>query len=105
MPYEQVLYRRSDLYHAVWTEPVRVVAAKHGISDVALAKICKKLGVPIPGRGYWAQKTAGRAPPPTPLPKLPPGSREQLLLRRDHIETTGMQIDEGVPALRERARS
>lgn len=37
------------------------LAKEYGISDVGLAKICKKLHIPVPGRGYWANKTAGTA--------------------------------------------
>jgi hypothetical protein len=36
------------------------LAKEYGISDVRIAKICKKLGVPVPGRGCWAKKDAGR---------------------------------------------
>lgn len=35
------------------------VAAEYGISDVALGKICEKHRIPVPGRGYWAKKSAG----------------------------------------------
>jgi hypothetical protein len=30
------------------------------ISDVALAKACRKRQVPLPGRGYWAKKAANK---------------------------------------------
>lgn len=36
------------------------VAAEYGISDVGLKKICGKHRVPVPGRGYWAKKAAGK---------------------------------------------
>ncbi len=52
-------YSRETLYHEVWEQPMKVLCAKYGISDVALAKVCRKLLVPIPGRGYWAKKSAG----------------------------------------------
>jgi hypothetical protein len=38
------------------------LAQDFGLSDVALAKRCRKLGVPVPGRGYWAHVAAGQAP-------------------------------------------
>src|SRR5216683_8442151 len=53
-------YNRSELYERVWSEPIRDVAKQHGVSDVWLAKICRALRVPLPGRGYWAKKNAGR---------------------------------------------
>lgn len=52
----------------VWTAPMRTLAPSFGISDVAFAKHCKKAGIPFPGRGYWAKKDAGKAPPRIPLP-------------------------------------
>jgi len=33
-----------------------------GISDVALAKRCRRLRIPIPGRGYLARVDAGQKP-------------------------------------------
>ena len=46
---------REELYEAVWSESVQKLALALGISDVGLAKICKKLNVPRPGRGHWAK--------------------------------------------------
>jgi hypothetical protein len=36
------------------------LASEYGISGNGLAKICRKLAVPYPGRGYWARKAAGQ---------------------------------------------
>jgi hypothetical protein len=67
-------YNRERLYEEVWSEPVIVVAKRYGLSDVGLAKICKKLNIPRPCLGYWAKKAAarpiGRPPPLPPLGKL-----------------------------------
>lgn len=57
-----------DLYTAVWSEPMVRVAARLGLSDVGLAKLCARLKVPVPGRGYWAKKKAGIKVKPKPLP-------------------------------------
>jgi hypothetical protein len=59
-------YNRADLFQRVWDKPVRIVAKELGVSDVALAKTCKKLYVPLPGRGYWARKAAGKNVGPRP---------------------------------------
>jgi hypothetical protein len=64
-------YDREVLYEQVWAEPVRDVARRYGVSDVALAKACRRLSVPLPGRGYWAKRGAGTAPPRPPLPDAP----------------------------------
>jgi hypothetical protein len=60
---------REQLYEEVWAEPITKVAGRYGVSDVAVAKWCRKLNVPRPGRGYWAQKSAGRRVKPWPLPE------------------------------------
>jgi len=62
------IYERQKLYEEVWKEPVVVVAKRYGISDVALAKACRKLAVPLPPRGYWTRLRARNAPPRPPLP-------------------------------------
>lgn len=59
-------YDRGKLYKEVWTEPTQKVAARYGISDVALAKACRQLHIPKPPRGYWAKKAAGQ-----PVPRRP----------------------------------
>jgi hypothetical protein len=82
VPWKSVVYKRSDLYTEVWQEPVRSIAKKYGISDVALAKICRKLDVPLPGRGYWARKAAGQEVPKTPLPPLKRGQPAQYTAAR-----------------------
>ncbi len=56
----QDVYRRQELYERVWSQPVAKIAPSYGIS-VALAKICRKLKVPLPGRGYWAKRTHGHS--------------------------------------------
>lgn len=62
---------RDELYRKVWERPVSVVAKEYGISDVGLAKMCRRLNVPVPRRGYWAKKQHGEAVEPVPLPPAP----------------------------------
>jgi hypothetical protein len=69
-PYVLASYDREKLYREVWAEPTRKVAARYGISDVALAKACRQLQVPKPPRGYWAKRAAGQ--PLRRRPKLLP---------------------------------
>jgi hypothetical protein len=75
---EQLVVRRDDLYEQVWSTPMRTLAQSYGLSDVGLAKTCKRLKVPVPGRGYWAKKAAGHAVRRKPLPALPPNAAESL---------------------------
>jgi hypothetical protein len=69
---------REALYEEVWSDPATIVAPRYGLSDVGLLKICKKLHIPVPGRGYWARITAGRPGRKPPLPALAAGSRVPL---------------------------
>jgi hypothetical protein len=61
---------RYDLYELVWNEPMTKVAPRFGLSDVGLAKLCKRYDIPRPPGGYWAQKQFGKQPDRTPLPPL-----------------------------------
>lgn len=63
-------YDRAKLHEQMWSEPARNVARHYGFSDVRLGKVCKLLRVPVPGRGYWAKKCAGK--PTRKRPPLPP---------------------------------
>ena len=47
-----------------------------------MAKICARKQVPVPPRGYWAKKKAGKSVPKTPLPEFvvtPPKERKGAL--------------------------
>ena len=82
MPRKIFIYKREELYDQVWATPMIELAKSHGISDVALAKICKKLGVPRPGRGYWARKSAGAKVKKKPLRSLKKGELEEYRIER-----------------------
>jgi hypothetical protein len=62
-------WNRDELYAEVWEQPLVKLAPKYGISAVALGKVCRKLQIPIPGRGYWAKKEFGKPTTQVPLPK------------------------------------
>lgn len=63
-----ITIKRSELYRLVWAQPMMHLAKTYGLSDVGLAKICRKLDIPRPPRGYWAMVQAGQQPAQTPLP-------------------------------------
>ncbi|MBN9304806.1 MAG: hypothetical protein BGO82_11135 [Devosia sp. 67-54] len=60
---------RDELYALVWQKPMSRLAEEFGISGNGLAKICDRMAVPYPPRGYWAKKEAGK---PVVTFKLPP---------------------------------
>jgi hypothetical protein len=60
---------RKALYDLVWSEPVSKIAPRYAISDVGFAKLCRRIDVPLPPRGYWAKLKFGkriRRPPLKP---------------------------------------
>jgi hypothetical protein len=86
---------REELYERVWTEPVRTVAKGFGVSDVALAKQCKRLKIPLPGRGYWSKKAAGKNVRRMPLPALPPN--DAVTPRAKTFSTPRVIVDQELP--------
>jgi hypothetical protein len=51
MPTNYITLTRQKLYEMVCSEPMISLAKSFGISDVALAKRCRAVDVPIPYRG------------------------------------------------------
>ncbi|MBE0618856.1 MAG: hypothetical protein IH608_13185 [Proteobacteria bacterium] len=72
---------REKLYEEVWAEPMTKVAARYHVSSSFLARVCERLNVPRPPRGYWARVKAGNPPKQPPLPQAQPG--DELEWARD----------------------
>ena len=60
--------KREELYEQVWSVPIWTLCQQYGLSDKGLRKMCKRLNVPVPSRGYWAKVEAGKKVKKTPLP-------------------------------------
>jgi hypothetical protein len=128
MAHRTTVFEREPLYAEVWKEPVSAVAKRYRISDVALRKICLKLGVPVPPLGYWAKVAAGQQPRVTKLPENHKGDTryvrsyyedpeegerqariEKLTVAHPHAQVTApvlkASLDECHPAVRRTARS
>ena len=61
---------REDLYDAVWSKPMIKLAEEFGISGRGLAKLCERLRVPVPPRGYWRKFSLGQSIKKTSLPNV-----------------------------------
>ncbi|MFM9913094.1 MAG: hypothetical protein ACKVN9_06150 [Methylophilaceae bacterium] len=94
MPDRIVVYDREKLYSEVWTYPATTVAKQYGISKGALLKICSKLEIPIPYRGYWVMLSNGKHPPKISLGTCCSG--------KTRITTCHWVEEEGVTAEREK---
>lgn len=84
---------RDALFEAVWKTPMSRLARDFGISDVALAKICKKLDVPIPGRGHWARVAAGQRVRVPKLPKARPDTRTEFTIAEREPRRKAEKVD------------
>ena len=63
---------REDLYRRVWETPLTKLAKEFDISDVGLAKACRKHDIPTPPVGYWAKAAHGKPVMKPALPKSDP---------------------------------
>jgi hypothetical protein len=75
---------RKELYELVWSEPLKILAPRFSISDVALKKACARAEVPTPGLGHWAKKAAGKSMLAVTLPERPPGMDDEVLIGAGH---------------------
>jgi len=87
-------YSRSELCALVWSEPLRSLARKHGISDVRLGKICRQANIPLPGLGYWAKHAARRAGVRPPLPPRALGQSDEVTVRGYRHASTWLSDEE-----------
>lgn len=78
---------RQDLYELVWSEPMTRLAVRFALSDRGLAKICQRMRIPTPGRGYWAKLQHGRRVRRTPLPPGRSSDTEEIVLGRKSQDT------------------
>jgi hypothetical protein len=77
-------WHREELYKDVWEQPLTKLQTKYGVSNVAIGKACRKLKVPLPGRGYWARLAAGHKVKKMPLPEF----KEAPVVHRMKTEAT-----------------
>lgn len=75
--------------------PISKLCQEYGLSDNGLRKVCRRLGVPVPERGYWAKLAAGKA---RERPKLP-------ALAGKPVSETVTTRDEAAPSLAMRSET
>ncbi|MFN3511705.1 MAG: TetR/AcrR family transcriptional regulator [Phenylobacterium sp.] len=90
---ESATLSRQELYERVWSRPLSHVATDLGLSPSGLSKICDRLLIPTPPRGYWLRRGAGAGGAPPALPPPPPGAAERLAI-----------ADQPAPSRRRRTR-
>jgi len=90
MDKERILLSRVELYKMVWSEPVLTLAKKYGLSDRGLAKICARMEIPVPGRGYWQKRKNGWQIPVPPLPPLKKSIIREVYLKKSQEPLTSI---------------
>lgn len=50
---EKITFTRKGLYDLVWSKSLLSLSKEYQISDNGLRKICKRMNIPIPMKGYW----------------------------------------------------
>lgn len=82
---------REELYRLVWETPMSRLAEQFGISGNGLAKICRRIDVPYPPRGWWAKKAAGKALKVDPLPKAKAETPSKVTISATPEESSGLK--------------
>jgi putative toxin-antitoxin system antitoxin component (TIGR02293 family) len=104
---ENIVLTREELFDLVWTEPMTKLAQKYGISDVGLAKVCKRHQIPRPEQGHWVRVKNNW--PLKPRPPLPPvhdpslsrvvieASQQPVSILERNLEADPLIIQERLP--------
>lgn len=85
---------RQHLYERVWEKPLRKLAMEFGLSDVGLAKACRRHDIPTPPQGHWTCVEHGKAAERPPLPAAPHGDTVSLSLEQSRAQ----RLPAGAPA-------
>ena len=103
---EAFFLSREALYIKVWETPTVKLAKEFGVSDVAIAKMCRRLEVPKPPLGYWRRVETGHKKKIPPLRKasekakpgvwIYPKSEEQTLQFEDTYKKLSQVIEENL---------
>jgi hypothetical protein len=89
---EMRVYEREKLYKEIWAEPMTKVAKRYNVSDVAIKKNCKKLNIPVPGRGHWARVYACEK---INTPALPENKGNDKIIINDYSKRSSNKSSSG----------
>ncbi|GKS56555.1 hypothetical protein YTPLAS18_00820 [Nitrospira sp.] len=85
---------RQTLYEQVWATPMSKLAKQYEVSDVALAKQCRKHDIPYPGMGYWRRKETGKPVKQVPLPPTLDPNKQMITIRGAILPVALRQMSE-----------
>jgi hypothetical protein len=97
MDSETVHLEREALHELVWSEPMVRLARRFRLSNVDLAKICRRMGIPLPPRGYWRRRELAFGVGQQPLPEAGPGTPLAVEFRlrdpADELSTPSPEVE------------
>jgi len=82
----EIKMARAELFERVWSQPVAKLAEEWGITGNGLKKVCRRVQIPVPPRGYWAKLKAGHSLKRPSLPVLPNGSGQEIIFHAPPTE-------------------
>src|SRR4029450_9465165 len=77
-PMGDIILTRRELYDRAWNTPIEKLAQELGLSGRGLGKLCARYGIPVPPRGYWSKKAAGKRVRQPALPELQDPYRQKI---------------------------
>jgi hypothetical protein len=89
---------RDELYRQVWAEPMETVAKSFGLTGRSLAKICDRLDLPYPYRGYWARVRAGQHAAQYQLRKAKAGTPQSVTISPTPPKAAELNPEKGAMA-------
>lgn len=95
---------RDELYRSVWQTPMSRLASEYGITGNGLAKICDRLKIPYPTRGYWAKKAAGKNVKIAQLPPADDKTPSTVTVTPTPKTAKAQELPQNIRALAETAR-
>jgi len=66
---EHIKLSRIELYELIWSESLLSLSKRYDITDNGLRKMCIRMNIPLPQRGYRQKQAAGQNVYPEPLPE------------------------------------
>ncbi|MEI3853666.1 MULTISPECIES: hypothetical protein [unclassified Ensifer] len=73
-------FTRQELYDRVWSKPISHLVTELGTTTGILSALLRCADIPTPSSGHWMRKQFGKHVEQPPLPPMPPGCVEPLVL-------------------------
>ncbi|MEM8804293.1 MAG: hypothetical protein AAGF55_17340 [Pseudomonadota bacterium] len=88
-------FTREELYNLVWSKPMTHLASELGVSVRVLGVLLRRADIPKPSPGHWMRKEFGKPIEQPPLPQMPSGCVEPLVLvtEKQHVKCKSNPVE------------